>query len=235
MKNVLVYGGKGALGQAIVKKFNSMRWTTISLDFTANKNASKNITPNSTDNFLEQSDFISNEIKLALKNQKLDAVITVAGGWSGGNVKSDDFLKNLNLMIQQSVHTSAIGAKIAADYLKDDGFLLLTGAEGALKPTPQMIAYGMAKASVHHLVSSLSSKDCGLPENSSTVAILPTVIDTPNNRSAMPNANFKNWTSLEELSDQIANWSEGRNRPKNGSLVKIETYEGKTTYEELEK
>ena len=65
------------VGQSVVKKFNSLRWTTIALDFTANKNASKNITPNSTENFLEQSDFIANEIKLALKNEKLDAIINV--------------------------------------------------------------------------------------------------------------------------------------------------------------
>ena len=146
-------------------------------------------------------------------------------------------------MIQQSVHTSAIAAKIAADYLKEfffffinlprNGFLLFTGAEGALKPTPQMIAYGMAKASVHHLVSSLSSPDCGLPKNATAIGILPSVIDTTNNRAAMPGANFKNWTTMEELSEQIAMWSEGQNRPSSGKLIKIETKDSKTTYTEL--
>jgi nucleoside-diphosphate-sugar epimerase len=77
MKNVLIYGGKGALGQSVVKKFNALRWTTISLDFTANKNASKNITPSSSEEFLEQSSFILSEINLALKNEKLDAIINV--------------------------------------------------------------------------------------------------------------------------------------------------------------
>jgi dihydropteridine reductase len=116
---------------------------------------------------------------------------------------------------------------------KRNGFLLLTGAEGALKGTPQMIAYGMAKSSVHHLVSSLASPKSGLPLNSTTVAILPTVIDTPSNRSSMPNANFQNWTSMDELAEQIAIWSEGLKRPTNGKLVKIDTKEGVTSYTEL--
>jgi hypothetical protein len=47
--------------------------------------------------------------------------------------------------------------------------------------------YGMAKAAVHQLVLSLSAKGSGLPEGSSSVAILPMTLDTPNNRSATDN------------------------------------------------
>ena len=36
-----------------------------------------------------------------------------------------------------------------------------------------MIGYGMAKAAVHQLVSSLGAPDSGLPANTSVLAILP--------------------------------------------------------------
>ena len=36
-----------------------------------------------------------------------------------------------------------------------------------------MIGYGMAKAAVHQLVKSLAASNSGLPNNSTTVAILP--------------------------------------------------------------
>lgn len=58
----------------------------------------------------------------------------------------------------------------------------------AVSGTPGMIGYGMAKAAVHHLVSSLSCPDSGLPKDSSVVAILPVTLDTPMNRKWMPNA-----------------------------------------------
>ena len=54
--------------------------------------------------------------------------------------------------------------------------LTLTGAKAALGSTPGMIGYGMAKAAVHQLISSLSGDNGGLPENSCVAAILPLVL-----------------------------------------------------------
>lgn len=54
-----------------------------------------------------------------------------------------------------------------------------------LKGTPGMIGYGMAKSAVLHLTKSLASEDSGMPENSTTVAILPSMLDTPSNRKFM--------------------------------------------------
>ena len=53
------------------------------------------------------------------------------------------------------------------------GLLLLTGAQAALGATSGMIGYGLAKAAVHQLVSSLGAADSGLPTNTSVLAILP--------------------------------------------------------------
>ena len=53
------------------------------------------------------------------------------------------------------------------------GLLLLTGAQAALQGTAGMIGYGMSKAAVHQLVSSLGAADSGLPANTSVLAILP--------------------------------------------------------------
>jgi hypothetical protein len=51
-------------------------------------------------------------------------------------------------MLQQSLWSSYIASSLAASLLKADGVLVLTGAQPALKPTPGMIAYGVAKVSV---------------------------------------------------------------------------------------
>lgn len=48
-------------------------------------------------------------------------------------------------MIQQSLWTSLIASNLAAKFLKEEGTLVLTGAQPALSPTPGMIGYGVAK------------------------------------------------------------------------------------------
>lgn len=53
------------------------------------------------------------------------------------------------------------------------GLLALTGAQAALQGTAGMMGYGLAKAAVHQLVSSLGAADSGLPPNTSVLAVLP--------------------------------------------------------------
>jgi len=93
-----------------------------------------------------------------------------------------------------------------------------------------MIGYGLAKAAVHHLVSSLSAEKSGLPQNSSVVAILPITLDTPMNRKFMSNADFSTWTSLDFVTELFFKWSsDGTTRPKSGSLVQLLTANHQTT------
>lgn len=100
-----------------------------------------------------------------------------------------------------SIHLQTISAAIGANYLKPGGLLALTGANPALKGTPGMMGYGLAKAAVHQLTKSLAGKDSGLPENSLVVAILPITLDTPMNRKWMPNGDFSSWTPLEFIAE----------------------------------
>lgn len=152
----------------------------------------------------------------ALKDEKLDAVICVAGGWAGGNAKKD-LVNVADLMWRQSVWSSLISTSVAATYLKNGGVLTLTGAKAALEGTPGeadlkvfvlltdamflgMIGYGIAKSAVHHLTRSLA-KDGGLPDGAIALAILPITLDTPMNRKWMPNADFSSWTPLEFVAE----------------------------------
>lgn len=219
---VVIYGGKGALGATVVSHFKCKNWWVASIDLNQNQEADVNILVGKDDPLEKQQATVSSGVGSALGDNKLDAIICVAGGWAGGNAKKD-LIKNSDLMWRQSVWSSLISAEIAANYLKDGGLLSLTGAKAALEPTPGMVGYGMAKAAVHHLVQSLSGKESGMPENSTTLAILPITLDTPMNRKWMPKADFSTWTPLEYLAETFMDWSTGKNRPKNGSLVQLVT------------
>lgn len=226
---VIVYGGKGALGSTCVSLFKSKNWWVGSIDMKSNETADANIVVDSQRNWLEQESDILSQIKDILKEDKVDGVICVAGGWAGGNASNKDFIKNSDMMWKQSVWSSTIAASIASHYLKEGGFLTLTGAKAALEGTPGMIGYGMAKAAVHQLTKSLASKDSGLPANSLVTAILPVTLDTPMNRKWMPKADTSTWTPLEFISNMFWKWSQNQDRPSNGSLLQLITKDNETT------
>lgn len=58
-----------------------------------------------------------------------------------------------------------------------------------------MLGYGMAKAAVHQLTRSLAHKKSGMPNKSTVIALLPTTLDTAQNRKWMPKANTDSWVS----------------------------------------
>lgn len=150
---------------------------------------------------------------------KVDAIICVAGGWAGGNASSKDLVKNTDTMIKQSVWPSIISTRLAGQHLADEGLVILTGAKPALEGTPTMIGYGLAKAATHQLVKSMAAKGSGLPSTSVTLGILPITLDTPMNRKWMPNADFSEWTPLEYVTSLFEKWIRNQERPKSGSFV----------------
>ncbi|KAI6219301.1 Dihydropteridine reductase [Aphelenchoides besseyi] len=217
---VLIYGGNGALGKVVLKYFKDKSYVT----------ADANIIVDPMACWIEHEAHVLKEVEDALKGDKLDAILCVAGGWAGGNAASKDFIKNADLMWKQSVWSSSISARLATQFLKPSSLLQLTGAAAATSGTAGMIGYSMAKAAVHHLVQSLAnSKEAGLPEDTSTVAILPVTLDTPMNRKWMSKADFSKWTPLEFVAETLYNWTtEPTSRFPSGSLLKFTTTDGNT-------
>lgn len=194
---------------------------------TENEQADFSIVVSRDSNWVDQEKEVVTKIGSQLNGQKLDAVICVAGGWAGGNA-TKDLANSSDLMWKQSVWTSSISAAVGAQFLKTGGFLALTGANAALEGSPGMIGYGMAKAAVHHLTKSLAAKDSGLPEDSLVIAILPVTLDTPMNRKWMAKADFTTWTPLEFIAEIFLKWTNGVERPQNGSLIQLVTKDSKT-------
>lgn len=109
-----------------------------------------------------------------------------------------------------------------------------------------MLAYGMSKAGTHHFLQTLGEttgkaattrskrqKARRLRKNSeyldtlSVVGILPTTIDTPSNRKAMPDADFETWTKPTDIAREIGTWIEKPPlRPHSGALVKVHPAKG---------
>ncbi|XP_034454251.1 quinoid dihydropteridine reductase a isoform X1 [Hippoglossus hippoglossus] len=248
---VIVYGGRGALGSKCVRLFKSKGWWVASIDMAANEEASENVIVKMSECFAEQAGQVTADVSQLLGEQKVDAILCVAGGWAGGKCSSKDLYKNSDLMWKQSVWTSTISSRLAALHLKPGGLLTLAGAKASLSGTGGMVGYGMAKAAVHQLCQSLADENSGMPSGAAAVAILPccqvsslsasqtslshhlasfgrVTLDTPMNRKFMPDADFSSWTPLEYIAEMFFNWATDVKRPASGSLMQLLTSGGET-------
>jgi len=113
----------------------------------------------------------------------------------------------VSYLVFESSSLILVAAYFASHLLSDDGLFVLTGAKVASKGCPTAFAtgYGMSKAATHQLAVDFESNIA----NSSQIAfcILPTTIDTPANRAAMPDANFGEWSTPESIAEKIYQWS----------------------------
>jgi dihydropteridine reductase len=227
---VLVYGGAGQLGGTVIKHFKDNGWKTYSVDYRPNEDADHNLVLAPEGSTKENTHKVIRDLKAL--NAVLNAVICVAGGWLGGNVKDDSIFDGIDKMFNFNVQSSVASAHIAAHFLSEGGLLVLTGADAALSPTPTMLAYGITKAATHHLIASLVPASSGLPKDTVVVGILPICLDTPTNRKSMPNANFDDWTPLPVVASLLYDWAVGTNRPHSGTLISIATKNRETRFTE---
>jgi dihydropteridine reductase len=126
-------------------------------------------------------------------------------------------------------------------YATHAGLFVVMGATAALSSTPGMIGYGLSKVGSHHFVQTLGEttlkavtskakrnqtkrlrKHGEYLDTLSIIGILPTTIDTPSNRDAMPDADFSKWTKASDVAKEIGTWiTKPVLRPHSGSLVKV--------------
>ena len=141
---VIIYGGRGALGSEIVNKFKTNGWWIANIDIKPNDTADENIVAEG-DTWQSQEDNVCASVGTLLGDDKLDAVICVAGGWAGGSPASKEFVANSEAMWKSSVWPASISARLATLHLKTGGMVILPGAAAAVAGTPGMAGYGMAK------------------------------------------------------------------------------------------
>jgi NAD(P)-dependent dehydrogenase (short-subunit alcohol dehydrogenase family) len=136
--------------------------------------------------------------------EAIDILVNVAGGFKMGLSyamdESDwDFLMNLNARSAFLLSTAVVRTMLEKGR---QGRIINIAARAALAGSAGLSAYSASKAAVLRLTESLAAE---LQEHGITVnAVLPSTLDTPQNRQAMPNADFSKWVTPESLADVIA-------------------------------
>src|SRR5258706_5772369 len=149
------------------------------------------------------------------------ASIHLVGGFAMAKLEATslaDFEKQWRL----NVATCFLGCREAVKAIRrsgKSGRIVNVAARPALVPAGGMIAYATAKAGVAALTQGLAAELVG--EQILVNAIVPSIIDTPANRSAMPTADHGSWPKPAELAEAIAFLASPANSLTSGALVPV--------------
>ena len=153
---------------------------------------------------------------------RVDILANVAGGFTMGDTvdgTSDetwDFMFNLNARTV----LNAVRAAVPDMRERGSGKIVNIGARAALRGTGAMGAYCASKSVVLRLTETLADelKASGINVN----CILPSIIDTPRNRTDMPGADFSKWVSPAEVAAVVLFLASDAANAVHGASIPVE-------------
>lgn len=202
-KTVLITGAGGNLGEAAVLKFLKEGFRVVAL-----------VSPGKTLPYKTEGDVkvISVDLTNDAETRKivddiegnLDAVLLLAGGYMFGeliDVTSQQIKKMIALNFDTAFHVAQPALKKMIR--QNVGRIVLVGAQPALNADvgQHSAAYAFSKSLVFQLAEMLNA--AGSSNHVSTSVLVPSTLDTPQNREAMPNADFTTWTSLTDAANTL--------------------------------
>lgn len=130
------------------------------------------------------------------------ALVNLAGGFSWQRVEQAA-PEEWGRLFAANVLTAANVSQAALPYLAHagDGRIVNVGAAAAISADAGMAPYAAAKSGVHRLTEALARETRGT--GTTVNAVLPSIIDTPANREAMPDEDVSTWVRPGDLAQVI--------------------------------
>lgn len=211
-KRILVTGAAGALGKAVVGALLAEGARVLAVDM--NEVGLASVAGPGV--MVRRVDLLdAAEVSAALLDEDIDGLAAIAGGFSmgdGADELGDDWDRMHDINVTTLRHTLAAATGAVR---RNGGSVVTVGARNGLKGPPAMSAYAAAKASVHRLTESLNAE--GVRAN----AVLPSIIDTPANRAAMPDADHTAWVAPDALASVIVFLLADASEAVRGALIPV--------------
>lgn len=206
MKTVIATGAAGNLGKAVAEKFISEGWLVAG---TVSKNKPQQFYPaqqfeaHTADltNEAASWEFIQNSID---RYGSIDAAVLTVGGFAMGDIQNtpvNDIQQQLQLNFETAYN---IARPVFEQMIKQtNGRIFLIGSKAGFSSADGkgMVAYSLAKSLLFRLAELMNDEAKGT--DVFTTVVVPGTIDTPQNRQAMPNADFDKWVKPATIANAV--------------------------------
>ena len=203
----IVTGASGNMGQAVVKKFLAEGYNVVGtiipndpVPFEINDAKLEKVIVDLMDE-TDSEKFVQNVIS---KYGSIDAVVLTVGGFAMGKIaetKTADIHKQYKLNFETAYNVAR--PSFVQMMQQGSGRIFIIGSKPGIsaKEGKGMVAYGLGKSLIFRLAELMNDEAKG--HNVVTSVVIPSTIDTPQNRKAMPDAKFDNWVKPEAIADAI--------------------------------
>ena len=220
-RTVVLTGASGNLGRAVASAFADTGANLALLDLKPGA-----IQDSATQIFVHTDLLDAQSVQAAADQvlqrfRRIDVLCNLAGGFRMGSPVHEtsaqdwEFLFNLNA--RTVLHTAA--AVVPAMLKSGGGKIVNVGAWAAQKGAAQMGAYIASKGAVIRLTETMAAE---LRERNINVnCVLPTIIDTPENRAAMADADPRRWVAPQDLARVILFLASDAARAVHGAALPV--------------
>ena len=218
-RTLVITGGHGVLGRAVLEAARADGLNLAVVDHARGQTAPDGVLELGGVDLTDPAAADRAMAAVVERFGRLDALLNIAGGFVWQTV--DDPAPAWDRMYALNVTTALNATRAALPWLKQsqEGRIVNVGANGALKAAAGMGAYAAAKSGVHRLTESLAEE---LKTTSVTVnAVLPSILDTAQNRADMPDADPAKWVRPAELARVMLFLASPDSRAITGALIPV--------------
>ena len=218
-KVVIVTGGSGALGGNVVPAFIAAGARVVT--------AARDPASTSTKDHVAMKADVANEadcrrlVEEVIKREgRIDALANLVGGFASGRVVETDAAL-WQRMLTMNLTAAFFLSKAVLPHMSErrTGRIVHVAARAAIDPFPGAAAYVVSKAGLAALIRTLAIEVAG--SGVTVNGVLPTTIDTPANRTAMPDADPSKWVKPGSIAQLIGFLVSDGAGQINGALIPI--------------
>lgn len=230
-KIALITGATGALGRVTTSKFLEGGARVVSV-YRADQNQVKlREFVGAMGSFLDEVKAdVTNEAEVlaairsvAEKFGRIDILLNIVGAYVGGQNIVNTRERDWDLLMNTNLKSVFLCSKAVLPYMvkQNYGKIVSVAARSAVEKRWRVKsgAYAVSKGGVVILTETMAEevKNYGINVN----CVLPSTIDTPANRRAMPNAGFSKWVNPEEIANVILFLASDASKAVSGAAVPV--------------
>jgi NAD(P)-dependent dehydrogenase (short-subunit alcohol dehydrogenase family) len=229
MKNAIITGGTGGLGRALAPRLIAQQYR-LGITYLIPEEAEAleaELQPDPEQVRLRRVD--SSDARAlttfvddcAERFGTIDALVSLVGGWAGGTDVEDTDDVRFERMLDLNLRSTFYAVRAVLPHMRKTGKgrIITIGSRAAVDNPAGQAAFNLAKAGVVSLTKSLANELRGT--EITAAALLPSVIDTPATRLAMPYADFVDWPTPDEIAAVIAFMLSDEAAVMNGATVPV--------------